>query len=165
MKQNYRYEFENNTKYKYAKQEAMEYIISKGYGATITYSELEKIFGLSIADELQFHKLKTAMSHLKNYLINYGVVLKTIVGIGYYILKPKQISGYCYHTYIRKTEKLLNKSDMILHHLDKSVLSEIRIKEYNEVCTLNNDVSTSIEETIYSSDYEHNKEYYNNLDD
>ena len=165
MKQSYRYEYERNTNYKYAKQNTIEYILSKPYGETLSYQELGKLLGYNILDELEFHKLKDMMSHIKNVLIDYGYILKTIIGVGYYILKPKQISGYCYHTYIRKTEKLLDKSERILSHIDQSELSEIRIKEYNEVHKLNTDVGNSIETTIYNSDYEANKYIYENLND
>ena len=165
MKINYRREFELNTKYKYAKQEAIEYIINKGYGATILYEELGKIFSLSVTDELEFHKLKSVINKLKPVLIDYGIVIKTIINVGYYVLKPKQISGYCYHAYIRRTQKLLDKSANILNHVDLDKLSEIRMQEYNEVRELNDKVGGAIEETLYKSKYEHNREIYENLDD
>ena len=165
MKKNYRYEFAKNSTYKYGKQETIEYILSKNYGDTLSYLELGKLLGYNAYDELELHKLKDIMSHLKLILIDYGYILKTVVGIGYYILKPKQVSGYCYHTYIRKTESLLNKSERILNHVDKGELSAIRTQEYTEVVKLNKDVSNSISQTIYKSDYEKNKEYYDNLQD
>ena len=60
---------------------------------------------------------------------------------------------------------MLEKSDKILRHTELAGLSDIRMKEYNEVKKLNNDVSASIEATIYTSEYEHNKEIYDNLQD
>ena len=39
------------------------------------------------------------------------------------------------------------------------------MQEYNEVRELNNDVGSAIEETLYKSKYEHNREIYENLDD
>jgi len=165
MKQNYKYEYERNSKYKYNKQDAIEYILNKDYGETLSYNELGKLLGYNVNDELELHSLKNQMSKIKNILIDYGYILKTVIGVGYYILKPKQISGYVYHAYIRKTEKILNKSDRILTHVDKSELSAIRTKEYNEVHQLNKDVNNSIETTIYNSAYEANKTTYENLDD
>ena len=165
MKVEYIEEFKTNTKYKYSKQEAINYIKEKGYGAVIGYEELGNIFGLSINDELSFHRLKTVVSHLKPILIEHGIVLKTILNVGYYILKPKQISGYCYHTYIRRTQNLLQKSEKILNHVDLSELSDIRLTEHKQVKALNKDVDNSIEMAIYRSDYEKNKEFYDNLQD
>lgn len=165
MKQSYRYEYEKNSAYKYAKQDTINYILDKSYGETLTYKELGKFFNFNVDNEDDLLYLKFQMRDIKNVLIDYGYVLKTVVGIGYYILKPKQISGYCYHAYIRKTEKLLNKSDRILAHVDKSELSETRTQEHKEVCQLNRDVANSIETTIYNSDYEANKYIYENLDD
>lgn len=137
MKVEYRREFNRNTKYKYTKQEAINYILSKKPGTTIRYEELGKIFGLAVTDELELHKLKDTIGRLKPILVEYGCVIKTIVHVGYYILKPKQISGHCYHTYIRKTLNLLQRSDNILRHIDLKELSDIRMNEYNEVSILN----------------------------
>ena len=47
-------------------------------------------------------------------IIEKGVVLKSVAGVGYYILKPKQVSGYVYHTYTRRIDKLLAKGGKIL---------------------------------------------------
>ena len=105
------------------------------------------------------------MARVKNILIDYGYVLKTIVNVGYYILKPKQISGYCYHTYMRRTENLLEKSNRILQHTETYRLSTDRKKEYNEVCDLNADLITNIENTIEGSNYYHNKNHYDSLED
>lgn len=165
MKQTYRVEFQNFNKYKYTKQEAINYIVDKGYGETILFEELGKIFNLSTTYEPDFIKLKQVVGRLKPILIPYGIVLKTIVNVGWYILKPKQISGYCYHAYIRKTEKMLEKSERILSHVDQTKLSNIRIQEHNEVKELNKDLSSKIEKTIDESKYIKNRYKYDNLDD
>ena len=105
------------------------------------------------------------MGRIKNFLIEYGYILKSIRGLGYYILKPKQISGYCYHTYIRRTLNLLEKSDKILQHVDTWDLSDLRKQEHQEVQILNKDTISVINSTDRSSDYRKHKEEYDQLKD
>ena len=165
MKPNYRYDSSYQSEYKQRIQEVIEFVLEKDYGETISFNTLANILHYNIDDELECKKFKTMMCRIRNFLIDYGYVLKNIVGVGYYILKPKQISGYCYHTYIRKTENLLNKSGRILSHVAKSELSEIRKEEYDNVCELNLDVTNVIDTTIENSKYYSKKNYYDSLDD
>lgn len=165
MKQNFKYEYERETQYKYNKQEVIQYILDKKYGDTLYNQDLAKMFGFNLEDAKENDRFHMQMGKIKNILIDYGYVLKTIIGVGYYILKPKQISGYCYHTYIRKTENLLGKSAKILVHTEISELSEIRKEEYNNICDLNIDTSNAIATTIENSSYYKNKNYYDSLND
>lgn len=165
MQPNYRYEGEYNSAKKQGKQEAIEFILNHNYGSTIGFLQIAQILGYNLDDEREARKFKSRMAFIKNYLINYGYILKSISGVGYYILKPKQISGYCYHTYIKHTEDLLKKSDRILSHVDKDELSDIRKEEYNSVLLLNYDVFENIDSTIDASEYFKNKEKYDNLED
>lgn len=165
MKPNFRYDSSYQSEHKQHIQEAIEYILDKNYGDTIGFISLANLLHYNIDDEKECKKFKLMMSRIRNILIDYGYVLKSIVGVGYYILKPKQISGYCYHTYIKKTENLLNKSDRILNHVAQSELSEQRKQEYNDVCELNSDVINAIDTTIEKSNYFYNKEYYDSLED
>ena len=163
---NYRYngEYENTSKRQYI-QEAIEFILSKERGSTINNYELAKILNYNIDDEEELVKFKSTMGRIKNFLIDYGYIIKSISGVGYYILKSKQIAGHCYHTYIRKSEKLLNKSERVLNHIDTSELSSIRVKERREVLDLNNDLKTNYENTVNNSSYIKNKSDYDLLED
>jgi hypothetical protein len=166
MKKNFRYESSYESEYKQRIQEVIEYILDEcKWGQTIPFEKLANMLHYNIEDEQENKKFKSTMARIKNYLIDYGYVLKSVTGVGYYILKPKQISGYCYHTYIRKTENLLNKSARILQHTRKSELSEIRMEEYNNVVDLNFDVTNAIDSTIESSKYYAKKNIYDNLED
>ena len=165
MKQQFKYEYERNTEYKYKKQEVIQYILDKNYGETIYSKDLAKILGFNLENTREYDKYRMQMGRIKNILIDYGYVLKSIAGIGYYILKPKQISGYCYHAYIRRTENLLGKSAKILAHTEVSELSETRKEEYDNVCDLNIDTSNAIATTIENSSYYKKKNYYDNLND
>jgi hypothetical protein len=163
---NYRYngEYENTSKRQYI-QEAIEFILSKERGSTINNYELAKILNYNIDDEEELVKFKSTMGRIKNFLIDYGYIIKSISGVGYYILKSKQIAGHCYHTYIRKSEKLLNKSERVLNHIDTSELSSVRVKERREVLDLNNDLKTNYENTVNNSSYIKNKSDYDLLED
>lgn len=165
MKPEFRYVGERDSKKKQNIAECVEYILGKKRGDTMSTESLASILGYNIDDELEYKKFKSTMLRVKDFLINYGYVIKSIAGVGYYILKSKQISGYCYHTYILKTERLLEKSDRILTHVDKTELSEIRTEEYNNVNTLNQDTYEAIDNTINDSEYWKKKNYYDNLED
>ena len=165
MKKNFRYDSRYESEFKQRIQETIDFILEKNYGDTIGYIPLAKILHYNIDDELEAKKFKVMMGRVKNFLIDYGYVLKSIAGVGYYILKPKQISGYCYHTYIKRTESLLDKSGRILSHVEQSKLSEIRKEEYDNVCNLNLGVTNAIDTTIENSEYFNKKNYYENLED
>ena len=162
---NFRYEGQYNSEYKQRISETVEYVLDREYGETIETATLANLLHYNIETEEEFKKFKSTMNRVKNILINYGRVLKSITGVGYYILKPKQISGYCYHTYIRKTTNLLEKSARILNHTQHSLLSDVRKEEYNNVVDLNMDTAMAIENTIENSRYYDRKAYYDSLQD
>ena len=165
MKVNFRYESSYKSEYKQRIQELIEYILSLNYGETIGFSKVAYILKYNIEDEKEYKKFRSTMSRVKNILIDYGYVLKTITNVGYYILKPKQIGNYCYRTYIKRTENLLEKSNRILNHTDKSMLSEVRKEEHENVMNLNLDLINTIDMTIENSSYYSKKNYYDSLED
>ena len=162
---NNRYDSRYDSQYKEKIGELVELILEKGYGGTIPNTEACKVLGYNIDNEEEFKKYKSTMQRVKNFLIDYGCILKSIAGIGYYILQPKQISSHCYRTYIDRTKNLLEKSERILNHVDKLELSEIRMEEYNDVLNLNTKVYEAIGEQIKTSGYYLRKTYYDNLTD
>lgn len=165
MKVNFRYDTGLNTRNNQRIAELVNIILELNYGSTISFYKCAEILYYNIDDEKEKRKFQSSMSRVRNFLIDYGYVLKSIAGVGYYILKPKQISGYCYHTYIRKTENLLDKSNRILTHVATSELSEIRKEEHKNVIDLNSDVINVIDTTIENSEYYNKKNYYDNLED
>ena len=165
LRANFRYEGEYNSEYKQRISETVEYVLNQDYGTTIETGVLAELLHYNIETEEEYKKFKSTMGRVKNILIDYGRVLKSITGVGYYILKPKQVSGYCYHTYIRKTTNLLDKSARILNHTPHSLLSETRKEEYDNIVELNMDVTTAIEGTIENSKYYDRKAYYDGLQD
>ena len=164
MDYKYKGEYENTSKRQYI-QATVEFILNNKKGTTILESALAEMLNYNIDDKDEYIKFKSTISRIKNFLIDYGYILKGISGVGYYILKSKQIPGHCYHTYIKKTEKLLDKSERILNHIDKTELSKEREQERQEVADLNLDLKQNIEYTINNSKYFKNKEKYDNLED
>lgn len=165
MKHNFKYESRYNSEFSQRISELIEYVLDLEYGSIIEFSKIANMLHYNIEEEKELRKFRSTMARIKNILIDYGYVLKTITNVGYYILKPKQISGYCYHTYIRRTENLLAKSNRILSHTETYELSAERMKEYQEACDLNADLITNIANTIEDSSYYNNKNHYDSLED
>ena len=160
-----RYDSRYNSEYRERIGELVEFITSKNYGETISNEEAGRILHYNIDDEAEFKKYKSTMARVKNFLIDYGYILKSIAGIGYYILKPKQIAGHCYRTYIQRTQGLLEKSNKILTHTDKTELSQVRKEEHSNMLELNTVLDNAIWRTIQASGYYKRKAYYDNLED
>jgi hypothetical protein len=78
MKKEFRYNGEYESAKKQHIQETVEYILDKGYGQTLTHSELGKILHYNIDDEEEFDKYRSTMGRIKNFLLQYGFVLKGI---------------------------------------------------------------------------------------
>ena len=162
MEVNFRYK---NTKNENRIKDAVDYILDMNYGSTIPFGLLADIMRYNIQDEQEEKKFKNTMSRVKNILVDSGYILKTITGVGYYILKPKHISSYCYRTYVDRTKRLLEKSERVLKHIDRTVLSDIRKKEHKEMMELNRDIYGEIGLIVEGSEYGRNRAYYNSLKD
>ena len=158
-----------NYRYSSAKEqqviELIDYVLTKNYGETIPLREAAKILQYNIDDEGEMKRFKSMMSRIKNALIDKGYVLKSITNVGYYIMKPKQVPDYTYRTYTLRTLRLLEKQDRILAHIDTSELSTIRLKENEEIKSLNKVTYEAINTCIDTSSYFENKNFYNGLDD
>ena len=161
MEVNYRYRSKNENRIK----DAIDYILDKEYGSTILFGTLADVMRYNIQDEQEEKKFKSTMGRVKNILVDSGYILKTITGVGYYILKPKHISSYCYRTYIDKTKRLLEKSERVLKHVDQTELSETRKKEHSEMSELNREIYGDIGLIVESSEYGKNRHYYDSLND
>lgn len=146
-------------------EESVNLILTKKYGETVETKDLEAIIGYKVSDEIEKRKFASYMRKIKDILVDKGYILKSVTGVGYYILKPKHIASYCYRTYIDKTKTLLEKSDRILTHIDQTELSDERKIERDYVHTLNSELQGKIEQSILTSSYYENKEYYDNLND
>lgn len=145
--------------------ELIDFILEKNYGDVVPLREASRILQYNIDDELEKKRFNSMMSRIKNELIDKGYILKTIVNIGYYIMKPKQIPDYTYRTYTLATLRLLEKQNRILEHTDTTVLSEVRLKENIEIKSLNKTTYEAVNSCIDESSYFENKNFYNSLND
>ena len=165
MKEDLRYVGEYNSKKNQNIGEVIEYVLSFNYGTTLENTELGKILRYNINDEEEFLKYKSTMNRVRNILINYGYVLKGVPGIGYYILKPSQVSNHCYRNYIKRAGRTLDKSVYILEHTDKTELNNDRMEELNNLVQLNKEIVDNMWKNIRESAYYSRKDYYDSLED
>lgn len=163
--QNFRYDSRYNSMKKRGMQECIELILSKKYGEIIPFQQLGTLLGYNTEDENEKRKFRSTMARVKDFLIEYGYILKTITNVGYYILKPKHISSYCYRTYVDRTKMLLEKSQRILVHVDETELSDVRKEEHKAMSGLNSDLYNGIGLTVENSEYGQKRAYYNSLED
>ena len=150
------------SKYEINTELALEYILTRKHGETIPYATLANILRFSLQDEQQEKIFKRRMSKIKNILIDYGYVLKSVGGVGYYILKPNQISSFTFRNYIVKPQKAYEKAKRILNHVDKTKLNEIGREEHRYAKELAENIAETAENTIYNSNYWNNKILYEN---
>lgn len=122
-------------------EKIVNYIKGLEYGTTIEFQELQQFTSFNLNDIIEFERFKiNIMPKVKNILLKYGLVLKSVKYIGYYILKPNQISSYCYRNYILNSFKRLNKSKKILNNFDKRELNTIEKTEATLTYDLNDEL-------------------------
>lgn len=131
-----------------------KYILTKEYGSTLTFEELNKFFNLNLKDEYDNHRLKYLMRKCKNILINYSYILRSVTKVGYYILKPNQISSYTYRTYIIKPLKSFDKAKLILSKTDKKEFNKEEIREHALTSGLNAALIYATDALINDEQYE-----------
>jgi hypothetical protein len=105
------------------------------------------------------------MGRIKNFLLQYGFVLKGISWIGYYILKPSQVSKHCYRTYIKSASRLFDKSAYVLDRTEKVQLNDDRLEEINNMISLNQQLISNMRNTIQESAYYSRMDYYDSLEE
>lgn len=145
--------------------EFIKCVTQRGYGETISLEEAGQILKYNIDNEKEFRRFRSVMSRIKNYLIDRGYLLKSIVGVGYYIMKPKQVPNYVYRTYTLRSLRLIEKQDRILEHTPTSELSQIRQQENKDIKALTKKTYEAINKSIDESEYFKNRAFYNGLDD
>ena len=165
MRQNFRFEQTNESSKKQYKQEVIEYLLDKEYGSTVTNEHLGNMLHYNIDDEDEYKKYKSIMAGIKNFLLRYGRVLRSVPNVGYYILKPSQISQHCYRTYIKSASRLYDKSAYVLDRTDKTELNQDRMEEITNMLSLNQQLINKVAQTIHESTYYSRKSYYDSLEE
>ena len=164
-KMDYKYEQTYDSKKKQNIQEVVEFILNNDYGTMVYNEDLSKILGYNFEIEEEYYKYKSIMQRVKNFLLQYGYVLKSVGGVGYYILKPSEISRHCYKTYIKKVARMYDKSAYVLDRTDKSQMNEERLQEITDLIEVNQKLIENAWKTLKESAYYSRKDYYESLED
>ena len=141
------------------KENIRNYIMKKQFGDTIVFNDLQQFTDYDLNNEYENYKFKTTiMRFVKDELIQEGYILKSIRGVGYYILKQNQISSYTYRTYIKKPLRYLNKADTILKSTHTVLLNKKEVEKHSLTQELNEELIGKNSEIINSKKYESLKE-------
>lgn len=113
-------------------QETDEYteniLTNFNYGDLINIRYLEGLFGVN-KEELEF---RYKMGLLKENLIEFGCVLSLVLGEGYKILFPNEVPKEVYRKYAKASLNRIGKGLKILANVDRSLLNETELRNYNE---------------------------------
>lgn len=139
-------------------QKIIELILTKKKGDTLKFDELNLIINEDLKDEYGKIRFRKIMSRAKNKLIEYGILIRGINGIGYYVLKTNQMSSYTYRNYIVKPIKQIEKGKKILDNLNKKELNNEETEKYNLTKKLNDNLVKSNKDKINSQEFNSLKE-------
>lgn len=131
----------------------VELILTKKKGDTLKFEELNSIIKENLKDEYGKNKFRKIMQKAKNQLINYGILIKGINGVGYYILKTNQMSSYTYRNYMIKPIKQIQKGKTILDNLNKKELNNEETKKYDLTKKLNDNLVNTNKNQINSKEF------------
>lgn len=150
----------NNVRKNFLERENIRnYIMKKQFGDTIVFKDLQQFTDYDLNNEYENYKFKTTiMRFVKDELIQEGYILKSIRGVGYYILKQNQISSYTYRTYIKKPLRYLDKADTILKSTHTILLNKKEVEKHSLTQELNEELIGKNSEIINSKKYESLKE-------
>ena len=139
----------------FEKEKIVKYFYTKNYGDIVKFEELQCLTYYNLSDEFESYKFKSSiMQKVKNELIENGYVIKSIRGIGYYILKQNQIQSYTYRTYIKKPLRHLKKAEIILNNTKTSLLNKKELEKHQLTNKLNKDLINITETLINAKEYE-----------
>lgn len=139
----------------FEKEKIVKYFYTKNYGDIVKFEELQYLTHYNLSDEFESYKFKSSiMQKVKNELIENGYVIKSIRGIGYYILKQNQIQSYTYRTYIKKPLRHLKKAEIILNNTKTSLLNKKELEKHQLTNKLNKDLINITETLINAKEYE-----------
>lgn len=113
-------------------QETDEYtekiLMNFNYGDLINFKYLERLFGVD-KEEIEFgYKMK----FLKENLIEFGCILTVVINEGYRILFPNEVPQEVYRKYAKTSLNRIGKGLKILANVDRGMLTEQELQNYNE---------------------------------
>lgn len=133
------------------------------YGDIISDSILSKLLSYNIKYDKQYRRYIGMMIRIKDYLIEYQYILRRVRN-GYYILKPSQVSRYCYRKNVTHAHNIIKKGIQILDNTDKTDLNEIQKEEIANLTKLSNAIDNQMDFIIKTSRYYSRKDYYDTLE-
>lgn len=130
------------------------YFRTKNQGEQVSYDELQVFTHYNLKDPLEFYHFKTnTMRRAKEGLVDYGIIIKAIPEVGYYILKSNQIQSYTYRTYIKRPLKQLDKAKRILDNTDTNSLGHDELQKHNLTIQLDTDLIHENSKILNSEKY------------
>ena len=135
------------------RQKVIELILTKEYGETVTYNELNAILQENINDYQGKVAFRRNMNKVKNELFSKGYVIRPILNVGYYILKPNQVSSYTYRNYIVRPINSFKKAKTILENTERKQLKGQETTEYQTTYELNEAMIYANAELINADEY------------
>ena len=90
------------------------------YESIIPYEYLEAIIGYE-KGEIAFSAILGA---IKEYLVEFGYVLKPVVNEGYEVLHPRDVADFVMNRHLVGSLSKLNKGCRILHYVDRKSLNK-----------------------------------------
>lgn len=135
------------------REQVYNYILTKKYGDTITNEELNNILQEDLKDEYGKIRFRNQMVKVKDTLYKKGFVIRPIYNIGYYILKPNQVSSYTYRNFIVKPTKQFKKAQKILKYTDCKEFNVEETTEFELTRTLNKNIIDTTNKILNSEKY------------
>lgn len=135
-----------------------KYILDKDFGITLTFEDLNEFIGEDLKEEDGMKRFKNVMRKVRKQLYKNGYVLKGIMNVGYYILKPNQIAGYTYRNFMLKPLNSFYTAQVILDNTKKNKLNIEEKQKHFKTQGLNEALITANSLLINDEDYKELKE-------
>lgn len=157
-------ENKNSLSSKEKREKLYEFILSKNYGETITIEQINNILQENLNSDLGSKRFRNQINKVKNKLYEKGYVIRSIYDIGYYILKPNQVSSYTYRNFIVKPTKQFNKARIIMKNTNTKNLNDDEYVELYNTIELNKEMIRTTNKILNSEKNFYKKgNYYNGI--
>lgn len=157
-------ENKNSLSPKEKREKLYEFILSKNYGETIIIEQINNILQENLNFDLGSKRFRNQINKVKNKLYEKGYVIRSIYDIGYYILKPNQVSSYTYRNFIVKPTKQFNKARIIMKNTNSKNLNDDEYIELYNTIELNKEMIRTTNKILNSEKNFYKKgNYYNGI--
>lgn len=98
-------------------------------------------------------RFRSQMNKVKDRLYKKGFVIRSIYNIGYYILKPNQVSSYTYRNFIVRPTNQYKKAKTILENLNNKNFNNFENLEFESTKSLNKKIIKTTNDLLNSNEY------------